>query len=94
MINLKKYFFLLSVFLSCVFGNNLFAQAKISWTGNVDSNWENPANWQGGSVPASGDDITIDSVGNYNGAKAHPSITTPSSFTPNKIKIVGGKLQK
>lgn len=60
------------------------------WTGNVDSEWENGANWQSGSVPSNGDDIVIDSSTSYSGAKVHPIITSTSSFIPNKLTIKNG----
>ncbi|MFQ5335312.1 MAG: hypothetical protein ACE5DN_04495, partial [Flavobacteriales bacterium] len=67
------------------------AQIKI-WTGDVNSDWENGANWVGG-LPSSGQDVQIDSVTNYTGAKAHPVINVNSSFTPKKVDIKkGGKL--
>lgn len=63
-----------------------------NWTGNVDSNWENPSNWAGASVPSSGTDIIID-LANYSGAMAHPSITVISSFSPKKLNVqFGGQL--
>jgi len=32
-----------------------------TWTGAVDNNWNNPANWQGNTVPGSNDDVNIPS---------------------------------
>ncbi len=67
-----------------------FAQ---NWTGNVNSDWENPANWSGGALPANDDVLLIDSLSNYTGNRAHPIITVNSTFTPRKLTIEnGGKL--
>ena len=67
-----------------------FAQ---NWTGNVNSDWENPANWSGGALPTNDDVLLIDSLSNYTGNRAHPIITVNSTFTPRKLTIEnGGKL--
>jgi len=64
-----------------------------NWTGNVNSDWENSANWSGGVLPADGDVLTIDSLSDYTGNRAHPIITANSTFTPRKLTIEnGGKL--
>jgi len=63
-----------------------FAQSQ-DWTGAVNSDWNNPANWNG--FPANGDDVTI-SFSNYSGAMAHPVINTNSSFSPAEMLVDGG----
>lgn len=37
----------------------------IHWTAAVDGNWSDGANWSGGSMPAPGDNVFIDAVGDY-----------------------------
>lgn len=90
----KKNLFFFSIFLFLLLANTeLQAKKGKVWTGNVNSNWENSSNWDGGSLPGNGDDIVIDSVNNFTGAKAHPVIGSNSSFSPGKIDINnGGKL--
>jgi hypothetical protein len=63
-----------------------FAQSQ-DWTGAVNSDWNNPANWNG--FPSNGDDITV-SFSNYTGAMAHPVINTNSSFSPAGMLVDGG----
>ena len=73
--------------LTCL---SCFAQ---NWTGNVNSDWENPANWSGGALPTNDDVLLIDSLSNYTGIRSHPIITVNSTFTPRKLTIQnGGKL--
>lgn len=51
-------FFLLGF---CLFGISLqtgYAQTK-TWTGNTDSNWHNPANWNPVGIPTASNDIQI-----------------------------------
>lgn len=83
-----KFAFLLSLLIS-----TLLCSGQV-WTGNVDAEWENGANWLSGSVPGNGEEIEIDSTSNYSGAKAHPIISALSSFIPKKVDILnGGKLR-
>ena len=83
-----KFAFLLSLLIS-----TLLCSGQV-WTGNVDAEWENGANWLSGSVPGNGEDIEIDSTSNYSGAKAHPIISALSSFIPKGVDILnGGKLR-
>lgn len=65
-------------------GTSLLAQ---NWTGAVDANWNNPANWS--SQPGNGDDIIIDPA-NYTGAMVAPIITGTSSFTPAEMLVQNG----
>lgn len=60
------------------------------WTGNVDSDWENPLNWDGGTVPTDGQNVLIDSVNEYTGARAHPIIGVTSSFIAGRVDVKGG----
>ncbi len=59
------------------------------WTGNVDADWNNPANWSGGVLPNNNSDIEIDPV-NYTGVGAHPQILSNSLFSPVRTDITGG----
>lgn len=65
-------------------GIALFAQ---NWTGAVNSDWNNPANWS--ETPGNGDDITIDPA-NYTGAMAQPLLAGTSVFTPAEMLIQNG----
>ncbi|WP_462248634.1 T9SS type A sorting domain-containing protein [Ekhidna sp.] len=55
------------------------------WEGDVDSNWENPNNWSGNTLPTGGA-ITIDGD-LYTNA---PIITVNSSFSPTDVFIQDG----
>ena len=76
--NLCKYIFLIISLLLSIDG---FSQRQ--WIGAVDTDWENPANWNGGTLPSNGDDITIDGD-NYTFA---PTISSNSSFTIDDLVI-------
>jgi hypothetical protein len=58
-----------------------FAQ---NWTGAVNSDWNNVANWS--AAPGNGDDIEIDPA-NYTGAMAQPVVTGASNFTPAEMLV-------
>lgn len=58
-----------------------------NWTGNVDSDWNNSANWS--SWPLSNATITINPA-NYTGSAASPVVSSASAFIPDKISIVNG----
>jgi len=58
------------------------------WLGTVDSDWENAANWSGGTLPTTNRiEINPD---NYTGNAVSPVISSPSSFIPNDIVITNG----
>ena len=67
-----------------VISTTLFSQ---NWTGNVDADWNNSANWS--SWPLNGASIVIDPI-NYTGNAALPIIGVNSVFTPNDITIQNG----
>lgn len=67
-----------------VISTTLFSQ---NWTGNVDADWNNSANWS--SWPLNGASIVIDPI-NYTGNAALPTIGINSVFTPNDITIQNG----
>ena len=67
-----------------VISTTLFSQ---NWTGNVDADWNNSANWS--SWPLNGASIVIDPI-NYTGNAALPIIGVNSVFTPNDIIIQNG----
>ena len=58
------------------------------WLGTVDSDWENPSNWSGGTLPTT-NRIEIN-PNNYTGNAVNPIITVPSTFTPNDVVITDG----
>lgn len=68
----------------CVAATFLNAQ---NWTGAVNSDWNNSANWD--QMPQNGDNITV-SMGNYSGAMQHPVVSTNSTFSPAGVLIDGG----
>ena len=57
------------------------------WTGAMDSNWNNPANWT--DWPLNGENVTIDPL-NYGGAQASPIISSNSVFTPDRLFVQNG----
>ena len=61
-----------------------------NWTGNINSDWGNSANWSGGTLPATGQNVIVDSTANYSGSMSHPVIAAPSTFSPRKVTIRGG----
>lgn len=76
----KRYLILM---LSCCW---LPAMAQ-NWTGAVDSDWNNAANWS--AAPANGGDVVINPA-NYTGAMASPMLTNASAFNPNEVKVLNG----
>jgi hypothetical protein len=77
---LKIYF---SIFFMLIYINS----NSQNWTGNSNSDWNNPSNWT--SWPLNGEDIIIDTI-NYTGAKASPLISSASVFTPEGVLIQNG----
>ncbi|WP_300354656.1 hypothetical protein [Fluviicola sp.] len=78
---MKKILLIFSIYLIT---NHAFGQ---SWTGNVNSDWNNPGNWS--ASPSNGDDIEIDPA-NYTGAMAQPIISGSSNFTPAEMLVQNG----
>jgi hypothetical protein len=76
------------LFSAALFFAAQYTQAQ-DWTGAINSDWNNPQNWNG--VPQNGDDITI-STANYSGAMAHPVINTNSNFSPAGMLVDGGSV--
>ena len=70
--------------LILLISTTLFSQ---NWTGNVDADWNNSANWS--NWPLNGASIVIDPL-NYTGNAATPTIAVNSVFTPNDITIQNG----
>lgn len=58
-----------------------------NWTGAVDANWNNPANWS--ATPTAGATLEINPA-NYSGAAVSPIISAPSTFSPGEILISNG----
>ena len=81
---IKNYFYLIIVILSLAI-NSVKGQ---NWTGNVNSAWNNSANWQGGVLPTALN-VVIDPV-NYTGAGASPIISVNSTFIPAKVDVQNG----
>ncbi|HEX8516661.1 MAG TPA: T9SS type A sorting domain-containing protein [Bacteroidia bacterium] len=75
---------ILLLVISVLFTFKISAQ---NWTGNVNSNWNDPANWS--SWPLTGADILIDPV-NYTGASSSPVISGNSVFTPAGMIVQNG----
>lgn len=57
------------------------------WTGAVDSDWNNAANWT--DWPLSGEDLTVDPA-NYTGAMAAPVVATGATFVPDRLFVQNG----
>lgn len=72
------------VFIQFILFASSFAQ---NWTGNVNSDWNNSANWS--SWPLNGSDILIDPI-NYTGVAAAPVLSVNSVFNPGGIIIQNG----
>lgn len=58
-----------------------------NWTGSVNSDWNNSANWS--AWPLSNATITINPV-NYTGNAFEPVVSSASTFIPDKISVVNG----
>jgi hypothetical protein len=54
-----------------------------TWTGAADDDWNNPANWQGGSIPGPSDDVIIPA-----GMPNYPSLT--SNEEVNDLEVESG----
>jgi hypothetical protein len=78
---MKQYIILFAALLTAVCS---FAQ---DWTGAVNSDWNNTANWS--STPSNGDNIVIDPA-NYTGAMASPIVTGTAAFTPAEMLVQNG----
>ncbi len=76
----------ITTFILLLISTTLFSQ---NWTGNVDADWNNSANWS--SWPLNGVNITINPA-NYTGNAVSPIISTNSVFTPNQITVANGAL--
>lgn len=81
---MKTQLFIYTILVIAAFFGNGFAQ---NWTGAIDANWNNPANWS--ATPTAGATLVIDPV-NYSGAAVSPIISTPSAFSPGEILISNG----
>lgn len=62
--------------------------ADKTWEGDIDSDWNNPNNWDGNALPANGDDIFINPT-NYTTA---PILSVASTFDPDDIFINNGAI--
>jgi hypothetical protein len=58
-----------------------------NWTGNVNSDWNNPSNWS--TWPLNNEDITINPAF-FSGVAASPIISSNSAFSPAAITILNG----
>lgn len=76
---MKIILFLISLSVTTAFGQN--------WTGNSNSDWNNPSNWS--SWPLNGSNITINPA-LYTGAAAVPVISANSVFTPALVSVING----
>ena len=75
-------------FLSTIILNLfVFYSLAQNWTGNVNSDWNNSANWS--AWPLNGADLTIDPLF-YTGAAASPVVSANSTFSPGLITVSGG----
>lgn len=61
---IKKYFLVKNCVLVFLFLSGLFFGQTNTWTGTVDSNWNNAGNWTGNKVPLAADAVIIPKVAN------------------------------
>jgi hypothetical protein len=78
---MKKIIPIICLFLSL--GAFSFAQ---TWTGNLNSNWNNPGNWIPATVPGAANDVTI------NNAAAPNQPILPSNLTIRDLSVSAGSL--
>lgn len=74
----------LFIIIICLAPTLVFSQ---NWTGNSNSDWNNPSNWS--SWPLNGSNITINPA-LYTGAAAVPVISANSVFTPALVSVING----
>ena len=60
-----------------------------TWVSNTSGNWEDPANWSGGSVPQPGDDVVIN-VANGIVVSVHSATVTLNSFQSDELVSISG----
>ena len=58
-----------------------------NWTGAINSDWNNPANWT--DWPLDGEDVTIDPA-SYSGAQSSPVIASASVLSPDRMYVQNG----
>ena len=79
------------VFILCIFVSSAIYGATKTWIGDVSSDWNDPNNWSGNTLPVDDDDIIID-ADDYTNA---PIISSNSAFEPDDVTIRdGGVLTK
>lgn len=81
---MKNLIRLFALFLSITSSISLSAQ---NWTGNVNNDWNNSANWS--AWPLNAQDLTIDPAF-LTGAAVYPTISSNSSFSPGLVLILNG----
>lgn len=70
----------------CTLCANYAFSATVTWTGNNNTDWNTGANWSGGSVPSSSDDVVIN-----NGSASNQPVLD-ASRTIQSISISAGTL--
>jgi len=73
-----------AIFISITSSISLSAQ---NWTGNLNNDWNNSANWS--AWPLNAQDLTIDPAF-LTGAAVYPTISSNSSFSPGLVLIQNG----
>lgn len=81
LVKMIKYLFF-STILICT--TQIFAQ---NWTGAIDANWNNPANWS--ATPSNGGNFVIN-PSLYTGNAVSPVISAASNFSPGTILVTNG----
>ncbi|HYG53080.1 MAG TPA: T9SS type A sorting domain-containing protein [Flavobacteriales bacterium] len=76
----------ITIFVFAFFCNTCISQ---NWTGHVNADWNNPANWD--QWPLDDEDIIIDPA-NYTGAAASPVISSASVFSPAQLNVQNGAM--
>lgn len=65
----------------------------VSWAVDADGQWTSPSNWSTGSLPAPGDDVTLDRpLGSYTISLTFGSQAVRSLFANENLSISGGTL--
>lgn len=68
------------------------ALAQVSWTGGTSSDWTTGGNWSGGTVPGSGDAVTVNS-GTPNAPLLNGGTATVGSLSGNGTISLGGSAE-
>ena len=63
--------------------------AEVSWITDADGNWNLETNWSSGSLPSSGDNVTIDRPGDITITVDERAVSILGLTSPDNLKISG-----